>query len=120
MAPCPLAARSLDPAISPLFLYNATPRPGPLRRATSHFPFPTPPRSEAGPPMNSVIVEFFSTLTDTTRRRGPYERVHFEGRSLVAINGERRMTLAVINEDGVWVDDSGAAWIDLDVQPSPP
>ena len=30
------------------------------------------------------------------------------------------MTLAVINEDGVWVDDSGAAWIDLDVQPSPP
>ena len=85
MAPCPLAARSRDPAIS-----------------------------------LSIFNRFFSTLTNTTRRRGPSERVHFEGRSLVAINGERRMTLAVINEDGVWVDDSGTAWIDLDVQPSPP
>lgn len=70
--------------------------------------------------MSAVIVEFFSTLTDTTRRRGPYERVHFEGRSVVGLNGERRTTLAVMNEDGVWVDDSGTAWIDLDVQAWPP
>ncbi len=46
--------------------------------------------------------------------------MHVEGRSLIANTGERRRTLAVINEDGVSIDDSGNAWIDLGEQASPP
>ncbi len=66
--------------------------------------------------MTHVTVEFFDPSSPRGRTVGPWEWVHLEGRTLLGVTGDQRTAIATVGEDGLWVDETGAAWVDIAIK----